>query len=394
MNKKINKNKAIKVLMSIAAVCLTVPVFFFFSDNVMSLAAEIILESAKTYLPEKGLVPNKAAKTQTETTAPTTTEQSTSAPVTTKKETTTEKETTTKKATQVSANLKFNRTDKDILTLIESAEKKAAKDKKDGKISEYTYKSDGVTDKYGLVRVKNVNSKTGIDIKKLLATKSELTVNKDEPCVLIFHTHTTETYQILDRDFYAVGHPTRSHNNSINMVRVGEEAVEEIENAGYKVIHDKVIHDSSYNGAYAHSRKSVEDYLKKYPSIKIVLDLHRDAIQRSDGTKIKPTVTVEGKKAAQIMIISGCQEEGGPIEGFPDWKKNLVFAVELQNTLEELFNGITRPLYFSPRKYNMDLTDCSLLVEIGSDANTLDEAVYTGRCLGKAVSKILEKYEE
>ncbi len=388
---KINKNKVIKYAVCILSLCLSGVMLFFFSDAVIALAAEVALESAKTYLPEKGLRLNASTTTTNAvtTTLPPVTETTTAAPTTTEKEVT-----TTEKALPTVKELNFNRTDEDILRLIKSAEKTAKKDKKDGKISEYTYKNDGVTDKYGLVRVKNVNNKTGINIKKLLETKADLKVNRDEPAVLIFHTHTTETYEILDRDFYAVGHKTRSNDSAVNMVRVGEETVKEIESAGYKVIHDKVIHDSSYNGAYAHSRKSVEAYLKEYPSIKVVLDLHRDAIQRSDGTKIKPTATVDGKKAAQIMIISGCQEEGGPIEGFPDWKKNLVFAVELQNTLEELFQGITRPLYFSPRKYNMDLTTCSLLVEVGSDANTLDEAVYTGRCLGKAVSKILEKYEE
>ncbi|MBR6568309.1 MAG: stage II sporulation protein P [Clostridia bacterium] len=388
---KTDKNKVIRCIICILSLCLSGVMLFFFSDALITLAADVALESAKTFLPQKGLHINPPAPT---TTAPVTT----AGPSVTKPAepatTTAEKESTTEKSVSTVKELEFNRTDKDILDLMKEAEKKSKKDKEDGKISEYTYKNDGVTDKYGLVRVKNVNNKTGIDIKKLLETKSDLTVKKDEPAVLIFHTHTTETYEILDRGFYAIGHKTRSNDSAVNMVRVGEEIVREIESAGYKVIHDKVIHDSSYNGAYAHSRKSVETYLEKYPSIKVVLDIHRDAIQRSDGTKIKPTATVDGKKAAQIMIISGCQEEGGPIEGFPNWKKNLVFAVELQNTLEELFEGITRPLYFSPRKYNMDLTDCSLLVEIGSDANTLDEAVYTGRCLGKAVSKILEKYEE
>lgn len=389
---KTDKNKVIRCIICILSLCLSGVMLFFFSDALITLAADVALESAKTFLPQKGLHINPPAPTTTA--APVTT----AGPSVTKPAepatTTAEKESTTEKAVSTVKELEFNRTDKDILDLMKEAEKKSKKDKEDGKISEYTYKNDGVTDKYGLVRVKNVNNKTGIDIKKLLETKSDLTVKKDEPAVLIFHTHTTETYEILDRGFYAVGHKTRSNDSSQNMIRVGEETVREIENAGYKVIHDKEIHDGTYNGAYAHSRKSVEAYLKKYPSVKIVLDLHRDAIQRSDGTKIKPTATVDGKKAAQIMIISGCQEEGGPIEGFPNWKKNLVFAVELQNTLEELFEGITRPLYFSPRKYNMDLTHCSLLVEIGSDANTLDEAVYTGRCLGKAVSKILEKYEE
>ena len=387
---KIHKEKVIKGIICIFSVCISAVFMFFFSDSVLSLTAEIMLASAKSYLPEKGLRLNAQSTTTVSTTeAPTTTEKTTSPPTTVQEVTT-----TVQTAVEAASAPEFNRTDEDILALIEKAKKNAADDKKDGRISEYTYKNDGVTDKYGSVRVKNVNSKTDIDIKKLLDTKADLTVKKDEPAVLIFHTHTTETYQILDRDFYAVGHPTRSNDKGINMVRVGQETVKEIEKAGYRVIHDTQIHDSTYNSAYSHSRKAVEKYLKEYPSIKVVLDIHRDAIQRSDGTKIKPTATVEGKKAAQIMIISGCQEEGGPVEGFPEWKKNLVFAVELQKTLEELFEGITRPLYFSPRKYNMDLTTCSLLVEVGSDANTLDEAVYTGRCLGKAVSKILEKYEE
>lgn len=388
---KIDKAKVTKGIIFVLSLSFSAIMLFFFSDAIISLAAEIALESAISYLPEKGLKPNSAptAEVTAATALPPVTENTTIAPTTTEKEVT-----TTEKAVTAAKELKFNRTDEDILALIKNTEKTAKKDKKDGKISEYTYKNDGVTDKYGRVRVKNVNSKTDINIKKLLESKADLTVDKEKPAVLIFHTHTTETYEILDRDFYAVGHKTRSNDSAVNMVRVGEEIVKEIQNAGYKVIHDKVIHDSSYNGAYAHSRKAVESYLKEYPSIKVVLDIHRDAIQRSDGTKIKPIATVDGKKAAQIMIISGCQEEGGPIEGFPSWKKNLVFAVELQNTLEELFEGITRPLYFSPRKYNMDLTTCSLLVEVGSDANTLDEAVYTGRCLGKAVSRILEKYEE
>ena len=178
------------------------------------------------------------------------------------------------------------------------------------------------------------------------------------------------------------------------MLRVGKEICREIETLGYKVIHDTEIHDLSYNGAYAHSREKVEEYLKKYPTIQIVLDIHRDAIQQSDGTKIKPTATIQGKKAAQIMIISGCQEKGNPIENFPGWRYNLTFAVHLQNKLETMFQGITRPLYFCPRKYNMNVSHCSLLVEVGSDANTLEEAVYTGRCLGVALGEIMKEYEE
>lgn len=385
------KENVIKVIIFILVFTLSVATVTFFSDGAIKIAAAVALKSAKTFLPDEGITfvsqTTLPAKVPEETTLAETTEEETT------EEETTKSITTTEKVTQTITEEVFTDTPEDILSLIKEAEKTAKKDKKDGKISVYKYINDGVTDKYGKIRVKNVN-KTDINIEKLLSKDLDLKVNEEEPSVLIFHTHTTETYQILDRDFYAQGFLSRSNDKGKNMVRVGKAITEEIEKAGYTVIHDTQIHDGTYNGAYAHSRKSVESYLKEYPSIKIVLDIHRDAIQRSDGTKIKPTAEIDGKKAAQIMIISGCQEEGNGVENFPDWKENLVFALHLQNKLEELFEGITRPLYFSPRKYNMDLTHCSLLVEVGSDANTLEEAVYTGKCLGKAVSEILKDYEE
>ena len=178
------------------------------------------------------------------------------------------------------------------------------------------------------------------------------------------------------------------------MVRVGDEIVKELEKNGFACIHDTEIHDLKYTGAYEHSRKAVTEYLKKYPSIQITLDIHRDAIEQSDGTKIKPTATVNGHKAAQIMIISGCQEQGNPVENFPDWRYNLIFAVELQNKIETLFPGLTRPIFFSPRRYNMNLTRNSLLIEVGSDSNTLREAALSGRMIGKALAEILREHTE
>lgn len=323
----------------------------------------------------------------TETTVPETT---VAVPETTEstEETTAEEETAVE--TEV---VSLTDTDEDILAVMKSAEKKADKDKKDGDISDYKYKNDGVTDSYGKVRVKNTN-KTEIDIKAKLEERLDLSIDKDKPAVLVYHTHTTETYQILDRDFYAVGALTRTSKEELNMIRVGKAVCEELERAGYKTIHVTDIHDNPYSGAYSRSRKTVEEYLKKYPSIQITLDLHRDAIHRSDGTKIAPTAEVNGKKAAQIMIISGCQEEGNGITNLPDWEYNLAFALQLQQSLEKSFEGITRPLYFCPRSYNMNMTHCSLLVEMGSDANTLEEAVYSGKCLGVALSDILKEYSE
>ena len=243
------------------------------------------------------------------------------------------------------------------------------------------------------VKVKNTN-KTRIDIKEKLGEELELSVSKNEPAVLIYHTHTTETYQILDRNFYAQGFLSRSNDENLNMIRVGKAVAGELEKQGYKVIHDTTVYDKSYNGAYSRSRVGAEHYLEKYPSIKITLDIHRDAIQNDNGVKTKPVATINGKKAAQIMLLTGCQEEGNDVTDLPEWEKNLTFALKLQQSLETNFPGLTRPVFFCDRSYNMGLTPLSLLVEVGSDANTLDEAVYSGKMLGRALSLILEEYEE
>lgn len=376
MNSK--NGKILKKLFSALCICVFIAVTVMFNEFFIYILSRTALFAAKTYIPSEGLtfphVVSTTAEAVSEETATT--------------------ETTEKESVQdVAVKTQFTDTPEDIKKIIAERQKTSAKDKKDGSIYEKQYKNEGVTDSFGVVKVKNVN-KTDIDIESILEEKIDLSVSKDKPSVLIFHTHTTETYQILDRGFYETDFKTRTKDSTQNMLRVGKAICQEIEALGYKVIHDTQIHDLSYNGAYAHSREKVEEYLKKYPTIQIVLDIHRDAIQQSDGTKIKPTATVQGKKAAQIMIISGCQEKGNTIENFPDWRYNLTFAVHLQNQLETMFQGITRPLYFCPRKYNMNVSHCSLLVEVGSDANTLEEAVYTGKCLGVALGEIMKDYEE
>ena len=357
-------------------------------ESVFDLLVDTAIYSAKTFLPvyttAERLAEEKLSTTKKE-------EEKTTTVQATAKNTT--EATTTKDIKEENISDDFTKTPDDILSLIKKAEKTAAEDKKGGTITEKTYTTDGMTDSFSLVRVKNTN-KTQINIEEILSEKIDLSVNKKEPSVLIFHSHTTETYQILDRDFFSTSFLSRSNDSAVNMIRVGIEIKDEIEKAGFKVLHDTKIHDATYSTAYSHSKKSVEEYLKKYPSIQIVLDIHRDAIHPSSTSIIKPVTEIDGKKTAQLMIISGCQEEGNPVENFPDWRYNLIFAVHLQEKLEELFPSITRPLYFSPRKYNMNLTHCSLLIEVGSDANTLEEAVFAGKCLGKAIGEILEDYKE
>ena len=171
------------------------------------------------------------------------------------------------------------------------------------------------------------------------------------------------------------------------MVRVGDEICKVLESRGIGVVHDREIHDEDYNSAYDSSRQSVEKYLEEYPSIEITIDVHRDSITYKDGTKVKPTVEVDGKKAAKMMIISGC--EYNRVKNFPDWQANLHFSTAVTNELNSKYEGLMRPILFSERKYNMDLTKNSFLLEVGTEANTLDEACYSGRLFADGLSDLL-----
>lgn len=286
----------------------------------------------------------------------------------------------------------ITRTPADIIEIIKKYTALFADDKKDGEIKSITYEKTGATHIFENIRVKNTTETKSLNIAEVISQKLELSIDKTKPAVLIFHSHTSEGYEMIEREWYAVDYTARSNDENINIVRVGTEIANYLEKAGYTVIHDKTIHDKSYSASYPNSRKTVEKHLKEHPEIQIVLDIHRDSITQNDGKKIKPVNTVGGKKAAQLMIITGAEE--GKVEDFPDWEYNLRFALQLQKKCEDMFPGLMRPVLFSQRKYNMDMTRFSLLIEMGSEANTLEEACYSGRMLGAALAALMDEYAE
>ncbi|MDR1465718.1 MAG: stage II sporulation protein P [Oscillospiraceae bacterium] len=283
-------------------------------------------------------------------------------------------------------------TPSDIKVLIEEAKKEYANQKKDGDISARTYqKSDG-TDVLGNVSVRNTTETRKVNLQKELDTPMKLSIDKSKPAVLIYHTHTTEAFEILDRGWYAQGYTSRSEIPGRSIVRVGDAIAAELERAGFQVIHDKTIYDKQYGGAYYRSMDTVEKVLKENPELMVTLDVHRDAIHADGGVHIKPVAAVNGKKAAQVMIITGTEE--GSITDYPNWAQNLNFAVHLQQQAETDFPGLMRPIFFCQRVYNMNATPFSLLLEFGADANTLEEAVYSGRMIGAALGELLNQYAQ
>lgn len=279
----------------------------------------------------------------------------------------------------------------DIQKLIKQAEKTYENSSNDGKIIEKDYSKQNATAELDGIYVRNTTLQHEIDIQKYLNGKVYADVHKKDPSVLIYHTHATETYELLDRGFYTNERSSRSEKSGENMIRVGEEICKVLEKNGYKTIHDKTVYDKKYSGAYERSCDNISKILKENPSIQIVLDIHRDAIYQKDGSRVKTVAEIGGRKAAQIMIISGCED--GNVTNFPNWEKNLSFAVQLQNKLKNDNPQLVRPLMFCSRKYNMHLTPCSLLIEFGTDANTLSEAVYSAELFAKSLSEFLKEYE-
>lgn len=237
-----------------------------------------------------------------------------------------------------------------------------------------------------------VKNTTGysLDIGKLLDEPLGFEMDSSRQVqVLVMHTHTCESYMTEDDGYYEEEFYPRTENKEKNVCSVGEQIVKQLKNAGIGAVHATEIHDSpSYSGAYYRSYDTIEKYIKKYPNIKVVLDIHRDSIATEENSKMKPTFEYNGKKAAQIMIMAGYDSDGSL--DFPDWNYNLRFALRLQKTAETMFPGMTRPLSFGNFVYNMNVNTGSLLIEVGTDANSLEEAKYSGELLGRALSKVLQ----
>ncbi len=239
------------------------------------------------------------------------------------------------------------------------------------------------------VAIKN-NTKTAANIAAALAHTPDIDfdVNTDDVQVLITHTHTTECYLDYDAGFFNPDTKSRTDDATKNMVAVGERVAQQLRQAGIGVIHDTEIHDQPYSSAYTHSREAVERYLEQYPSISVVLDIHRDAIYQSDGTRVKPTVVINGKKAAQLMIIVGMMNTQSVPN--PHTAENLSFGAHLQQTLYAEYGGLMRPMVLASARYNQQLCNGMILVEVGSDVNTLEEALYSGELLGKGLVETLK----
>ena len=238
-----------------------------------------------------------------------------------------------------------------------------------------------------------VYNRTSFDLDASVLREGTVDVNLGEgPQILIVHSHGSEAYSQNDGDTYEESDPYRTTDCTHNVVKVGEEMATVFRAHGFQVIHDTTLFDyPSYNEAYDRSKAAVEQWLEKYPTIQVVLDVHRDALEGSEGEIYKMVSTEAGKKVAQVMLVIG--SSGGGAD-FPRWKDNLAFAVLLQRNLVRGYTSLARPIVLRNSRYNQQLLPGSILVEVGGHGNTLTEAIDGARLWADNVARTLLTLKE
>lgn len=214
------------------------------------------------------------------------------------------------------------------------------------------------------------------DVDTLLRTPLSWDLTKESPAVLILHTHSTESYT-KSGEAYAESSRWRTLDENYNMLSIGQRVGQLLAEAGISSVQDRELHDyPSYNGSYVHARESIRAYLEQYPSIRLVLDLHRDAIG-TEQHQMRTLATVDGQNSAQLMVVLGTNHE--------NYEDNLSLALKLHAQLEQQAPGLTRPLQLRAQRFNQDLSPGALLVEVGSAGNTHAEAMLAAEQLAKAI---------
>ncbi len=231
-----------------------------------------------------------------------------------------------------------------------------------------------------LVEVNN-SSGCDADIEAFLQQPLSWDLTVQAPSVLILHTHGTESY--VNTENYQQTSPYRTQDPAYNMISIGQAVADKLSAGGLQVLHDTTAHDyPSYNGSYTHARESIQRYLEEYPSIRLVLDLHRDSMEDSSGKQISATVAYADQRAAQLMLVMGT--DGAGFE-HPAWQENMALAVKLHAQMEKLCPGICRPISLRAQRFNQDLSPGALLVEVGAAGNTRQEALAAAEVLSRAI---------
>ncbi len=219
------------------------------------------------------------------------------------------------------------------------------------------------------------------DLGDMLASPLKITKNAsaEQPTVMILHTHASEAY--VDQ------HGGRSEDPAHNVVYIGDVLTQVLQEQGIGVVHCREIIDApSYNKSYSRAMDLIEQQQKKTPSLKVIIDLHRDSMITSSGMEYKVVSEIDGQTCAQLMFVMGTNAGG---KKHPNWKSNLNFAVNLQKNILSAYPTLMRPINLRKQRFNEQATTGSMILECGTSGNTIQEAEVAIRAFGKKLAEQL-----
>ncbi len=220
------------------------------------------------------------------------------------------------------------------------------------------------------------------DIPAMLVSDLRWDLTQDGPAVLIVHTHATESYTKASGQNYTESSAYRTLDEHYNMVSIGSRIAEALRAGGIEVIHDQTFHDyPSYTASYGNSRSAIQAYLQEYPSIRVVLDIHRDAADLEDG-QLTTSAMVDGKASSQLMMVVGTDANG---LHHPSWTQNMALAIKLTALLEKRWPGLTRPISFRSERFNQDLSTGAMLIEVGAAGDSHEQALTAADALAQGL---------
>ena len=231
----------------------------------------------------------------------------------------------------------------------------------------------------------NYSAKRSPDIEALLTRSLDWDLTGEEPAVLIFHTHGTEAYTPVSGEYYEEeGGEYRTTDEDHNMMSLGAELARLLNAAGIPTVQDTTYYDyPDYLASYDNARIGLQQ-LEKYPTVKLVIDLHRDAAEYENGSQWSTEAVINGEKSAQIMLVMGTDS----YYTHPGWEDNLSVALKLQAMMEKTHPGATRPLDLRKQRFNQDLLPGAVIAEIGAAGNTHREAMNAVSVLAEAIIQL------
>ncbi|MBQ7717791.1 MAG: stage II sporulation protein P [Clostridia bacterium] len=226
-----------------------------------------------------------------------------------------------------------------------------------------------------------------VNIDELLA--EPLLKHSDKIKVLILHTHTSEAYTPSENYPYDMTDSYRTRLEDRNVVAVGNVIENILGDNGIEVIHDKTSHDyPSYTGSYRRALETIEKNLAANPDISLVLDIHRDAIADENGNYLKTQAVIDGNTCAQAMLVVGT--DYGGLE-HPNWRENLKYALHIQKIMCKKYPSLARDIHLREERFNGHAREGELIIEVGSNGNTLDEAIkcaeYVANCIVQMINE-------